>query len=254
MRLTRLRPALLVFLLLLNLTACLGGDDDNNGTPGSGSKQSSPTSTPVTAEGVISAAAQRWSQTNTAHFKLDVEGNAFVDNEQTVALRSAEGDLKRPDSVKATAKMAVSLVTLDVSMVAIGNQMWITNFVTGKWEIAPADFGYNPAVLFSDTDGIGPVLTQLQSPKLEGDEDVGGHAAHVISGTVAKAAIDKITAGAIETDNAPVKVWISTDKADILKVVISGAATTAGAEESTWTLLVTDHDKDVTIEQPQLGS
>ncbi len=104
-------------------------------------------------------------------------------------------------------------------------------------------------MLFSDTDGIGAVMTQIQTPKLEKDEDVNGHGAHVISGTVGAAAIQKMTAGAITSDNIAVKVWIAKDTFDILKVVITPPAT-ADNQAGTWTLIVTNHDKPVTIAPP----
>jgi hypothetical protein len=256
MRTHRLVPALLLLLVVIGSSGCLGGDDDS-GTPGTSSTRTqgstAPTPTPITAEGVLAAAAERWDETDSAHFNLTVDGDAFVDDDQTIALRAADGDILRPDSVEATAKLGVSLVTLDVSMIAVSNDMWITNFVNGRWEEAPPDFGYNPALLFSDTDGIGPVLKKLQSPKLEDDEDVDGTNAHVVSGTVDRDAIDKITAGAIENDNVPVTVWIADETSDILKIVITGA-TTAEAEESTWTLLVNDHNDPVEIEPPELGT
>jgi hypothetical protein len=247
---------MLTFVLALG--GCLGDDDDaENATPGAsadGTQQAAPTATPVTADGVLTTAAERWSGTNSAHFNLEVDGEAFLDDEQTIALRSAEGDILRPDSVSAKATVSTVGLNFSMEMIAIGNEMWMTSLIqSGRWEEAPSDFGYNPAVLFSEEDGIGPVLTEMQSPELEDEEQVEGRDAHVVSGTVAQDAIDTITAGAIATENVPVTVWIDTETSDILKVVISGA-TSADAEESTWTLLVTDHDDPVEIEPPQLDS
>jgi hypothetical protein len=243
MRVHRFLPVAILLVIAIAFTGC--GSKKKDKTPTVSGAEASP----VTAQSVLSDASTRWSQTQSAHFNLTIDGKAYLDSDQTLALRNAEGDLARPDSVQARAKVAASLATLDIQLVAIGQQMYITNFINGKCEAAPADFGYNPAVLFSDTDGIGAVLTKLQSPKLEDDDKVDGKSAHVVSGTVNAASIEKMTAGAITADNIAVKVWIATDTADILQVVITPPAT-ADNQAGTWTLLVTDHNKPVKIEAP----
>jgi lipoprotein LprG len=244
MRTYRYLPVAVLLVLAIAFTGC--GSKKKHSTPGASPATSA---SPVTAESVLSSASQRWSKTQSAHFVLTIDGKAYLDSAQTLALRDAEGDLARPDSVQARAKIAASLATLDIQLVAIGPDMYITNFISGNWEKAPNDFGYNPAVLFSDTDGIGAVLTQLKTPKLEKDDSVDGTDAHVVSGTVDAATINKMTAGAITADNIAVKIWIAKDTSDILKVVITPPAS-ADNQAGTWTLLVTDHNKPVTIESP----
>ena len=243
MRFNRLLPVIILLIMALTLSGC--GSKKKQATP----TAAGPAASPVTAASVLSTASARWSSTQSAHFALTIDGKAYLDSSQTLALRDAEGDLARPDSVQARAKIAASLATLDIQIIGIGPDMFITNFISGKWEKAPSDFGYNPSVLFSDTDGIGAVLKQIQSPKLEKDEDVNGTGAHVVSGIVNAATISKMTAGAITSDNIAVKVWISKDQADILKVQITPPAN-SNNQAGTWTLLVTDHNKPVTIVSP----
>lgn len=252
MRLSRFVPALAMLLVIASLAGCLGRNKSKDATPTTGmSAAASPT--PITAQGVIDGAAARWSQTQSARFTLNIQGKAYVDDARTIQLRSAEGNLKRPDSVKATAKLAASLAVLDIQMIAIGQNMYITNFISGAWEKAPNGFSYNPAVLFSNDQGIGAVLKQLDSPKLENDADLNGRAAYVVSGTASQQTLNRMTAGAIVADNIPVKVWIAKDNSDILQVEITAPAT-ANTEAGVWTLQVTDQDKDVTIEPPPVGS
>lgn len=250
MRVNRLLPVL-VFLLAATLLGGCFGSDKKDETATSASAAASPTV--LTADSVLAAAAQRWSQTQSAHFKLTIDGTAYIDDQHTIELREAEGDLARPASVQAKAKVAAALATLDIQLIGVGTDMYITNFITGNWEKAPADFGYNPSVLFDDTSGIGAVVQQIGSPKLEQPEKVNGREANVVSGVVPQAIIDRLTAGAIVADSIPVKVWVAQDNGDILKVVITPPQTEAN-QAGTWTLEVTNHDKPVTIEPPALAS
>jgi hypothetical protein len=237
---------MVVAAIVLLATGCLGGSSKKaTGSPASAS--------PVTADSVLTAASQEWAQTNSAHFQLSIEGNAFLDSAQTLKLISAEGDIKRPDSVSAVAKLALGPLSQNVSLIAIGTDTYMSGIASGTWERAPKDFQYNPSILFSETEGIGPILTKLQSAKLEANEKVNGTDAHKITGTVDAATVSGISSGAIQGQSIAVTLWIGVKDAKILKVAL---AEPPGIRDqpATWTLLITDHNKDVKIEAPPVGS
>jgi hypothetical protein len=244
MRQQRLVPIILLLITALTISGCMGGDDDD--------ADPEETSEAVTAQAVLESARTAWAETNSAHFALDVEGDAFLDNAETIKLVSAEGDILRPDSVEATAELDVSVLVTDVSIIAVGGDMYMTNFVSGRWESAPDDFNYDPSVLFSETDGIGPILTELQSPELAGTEEVGGAEARRVNGTVTAETVEEITAGSIIGDSIAVSIWVGVDDARMLKVELVEPPE-ARENPATWTLLLSDHNKDVTIEVPPIG-
>jgi lipoprotein LprG len=236
----RLRLCAISFLVLLPLmtTACRNGDDGESGS-----------NEDVTAESLLAGAREQWADTETAHFVLDVEGEAFLDSAQTIRLRSAEGDIARPDSMQASARIDVSVLVVDISLVAVGGDIYMTNFVSGRWERAPGDFRYDPSILFSDTEGIGPILTELQNPELGATEQIDGQETRIVTGTVDAATVQNITAGAIQGESIPVSVWIATDEHTIHRVVLTEPE---GVREvpATWTLNLSNHNAPVTIEPP----
>lgn len=233
----RIWAALLLVPLMASLLAGCRGDDDD------------PEDAAPTAEEVLANARERWDDTDSAHFRLDVEGEAYLDSEQTIRLRSAEGDILRPDSVSASAQISVMLLSLDVSLIAVGGDMYMTNFVSGRWERAPDDFSYDPSILFSDTSGIGPILSELQNPALDGTERVAGNDTRKVTGTVDAEAVSDITAGAIEGDDIPVTLWIGTENNDIYRVTLTEPEGVRN-EPATWTLDLSEHGEPVTIEPP----
>lgn len=234
---------ILLFLVVFTTGACMGDDDDD----GDGSE-----STPVadvTAEEVLQAGSDAWAETQSAHFVLEIDGDAYLDDDETIKLVSGEGDIKRPGSVAAQAKVDAEISVIDISMVAVDGEIFITNLLSGAWERAPDDFSYDPSVLFSDTDGIGPIMTDLQNPELEGTEDVNGQSAYRVSGTVAAERVEDITAGTIAGDEIEVTLWTSVEDAKLLRVVLTEPE---GVRESpaTWNLTLSEHNKEIEIEAP----
>src|SRR5688572_5513766 len=146
----RFRSMILLVLVVFTMTACMGDDDDGDDSDAGASPVSE-----MTAEDVLEAARGAWDETESAHFALEIEGDAYLDEDETIKLLSAEGDIKRPGSVSASATVDAQISVLDISLVAVDGEIYITNLLSGNWEKAPDDFSYDPSVLFSDSDGIG---------------------------------------------------------------------------------------------------
>lgn len=232
--------AILLVVMLL-LSACsVGGDDSDD---------ASPTAEELTAETVLQRASDRWNETDGLHFVLEAEGDTYLDSDRTILLRSGEGDLARPESVSASARVDVMITTVNVNIIAIGNDAYMTNLISGDWERAPEDFTYNPGRLFNPDDGLGTIMENIQNPNLDGSESVDGRDAHRVTGTVTGDQIHDITSGSIEGDQIAVTLWIAEDNYDVLRLLIS-APGAEDAGETTWNLQFSNHDEDVTIEAP----
>ncbi|HYI16512.1 MAG TPA: LppX_LprAFG lipoprotein [Thermomicrobiales bacterium] len=239
----RILSLILPVLLVVTMAACMGdddGDDENTAA--------SPVAD-VTAEDVLEASRDAWAETESAHFVLEIDGDAYLDEDETLKLVSAEGDIKRPGSVAAAATVDAQISVVDISLVAVDGDIYITNLLSGNWEHAPDDFSYDPSVLFSDTEGIGPIMTDLQNPEVEGTEDVNGQSAYRVTGTVPADRVAEITAGTIAGDEIEVTLWTGVEDAKLLRVVLTEPE---GIRESpaTWTLNLTEHGKEIEIDAP----
>jgi len=236
---------MLALLLALVVSACdvLGDDDD-----------SEPTATP-TAESIesqdpntiIAQAVERWDATETAHFVLEIDGATYLDDGEEIELAGAEGDLSRPQSVEALASVSISLVTLDVSLIFIGDEAYMTDFLTGSWGPAPDDFSYNPALLLSRTDGLGPVLDSLEDPEVIGREQAAGTDTVHLRGTVEQEQIDDMTAGAIQGDEIGVDIWFDAETLDVVRIDLAEPG-----DGTTWIITLSDHNDPVEIEAPDV--
>lgn len=227
--------------VLVLLTACGNG----------GGKKETPTPPPPSAQEILTAASQRLAKTQTVHFKLDVEGQTFIDDAHTMQLYSAVGDLERPGKVNVQFKVKVlGAPTISIQMITVGDKAWTTNLLSGKWEPAPKEFGYNPSVLFDTKNGLGPVVGSIQNPKLVEMRSVSGRPAYHVTGTVPAALIEPLTDGTMTGTPITVDVLIGKGKNELLQATLKEPPQTGKKQPATWTLSISDYDKKVSIEPP----
>lgn len=249
---------LLVLLVSLTGSACLGRASKSQTPQGVASPAAAPTPTPTpsptptpTPQDYLKQASDRWNQLESLHFNLTIDGKVALDSQGLLQLHAADGDLKRPDQASANAKISVGGANVNMKMIAIGQDEYITNFLTGRWEKAPADLGYNPAVLFDRQQGIGSVLLAVQNPAVVGSDTINGQDAMHLTGTVPKQAVDPITARALVGNPIDVDIWLGKQSHDMLKIVLHDQGAN-GAPPTTWTLTTSNQNEPVTITKPNV--
>jgi hypothetical protein len=203
------------------------------------------------ARAIIERASDRLADTQTMQFELEVEGDSHIDENNTMRLISARGDLARPDMVDVEFQVNIlNAQNVTIRMITIGDEAWTTDLLTGKWGPAPEEFGYNPAVLFDNQNGLGPVAGRLQDPTVEGTEEISGHKAWKITGTVDEETIEPLTSGVITGDEITISIWIDQENDNILRIVIEEPDIEGKENPATWTMTLTGHDSDIEVEAP----
>jgi hypothetical protein len=165
-----------------------------------------------------------------------------------VDVQKAEGDVARPDKLKATATLATSIITVDVQLILIGSQGWYTNPLTGNFE--PTDQFNGFQVLFDPSQGIGAQLTQIKNPSAPSDGSANGVACWKISGTLPAATVGQYVGAANATGDIPVTVCLGKDDGRLHEIILKGVLTSHDTDQTTRTILFSDFDKPVTIEPP----
>lgn len=200
---------------------------------------------------IFSGAADQLQGTESMAFKMEIEGTTFVDGAGSIKLQGAEGIMQRPDKVDVTFTAEVlGTQQISIRMITIGEEAWITDIVTGKWVSSPPEFGYNPSVLYDDEDGLGPVMDRLDDPTLEGSEEIDGRDAWHVSGTVDGDVIKSMTSGTMRGSSQTLDLWIDKETNDILRIRIAEPTDEDIDDPATWTLTLSKHNEDVTIENP----
>jgi hypothetical protein len=207
------------------------------------------------ARAILDRASARLADTQTMVFDLEVDGDSWIDKSHTMRLISAKGNLARPDKVDVEFKVNVlGAQNVSIRMITIGAESWTTDLLTGKWGPSPPEFGYNPAILFDNQDGLGPVAGRLQAPTVDDTEKIGGREAWKITGTVDEKTIEPLTSGVIQGDEIGITIWVDKDKDNILQIEIAEPEIEGKDNPATWTMTLTGHDSDITIEAPDTGN
>jgi hypothetical protein len=224
---------------------------------GGASAQSAGAATPAEASEarqLLQQASDRLADTQTMRFELTVDGDTYIDDAGAIRLVAARGSLERPNKVDV--EFQVELLgsqTVSIRMITIGDESWTTDLLSGQWGPSPEEFGYDPTVLFDNQDGLGPVAGRLQEPTIESKEEVGNREAWKISGTVDESVIAPMTAGTMKGDDIRVTLWLDTETSDILQLQVAEPDDIDKEHPATWTMTLTDHNREVTIERPDVN-
>ncbi len=213
-----------------------------------------PTPTPDPAA-ILREAGEAMSALESVRFDIQRSGGpAFIDPDGLFAINKAAGQYRAPASVAATVEVAGPGLNLVVQTIAIGEEQWLTNFLTQQWEKLPPGFGFNPALIFSDEVGWRPLLEKdLSSVSPLREETIDGAAFYVIEATVEGERVRAMTANAAASDQ-PVTLTVWIDPASRLIHQAAFATPSRSPEEpSQWLLKFSQFNEPVTIEPPPTG-
>ncbi len=214
-----------------------------------------PEPTPPPPEDLIASAGERMAGLEGFHFAIKMSGlPVFLDGDETLALGKAEGFYTKPDQAMGAVSIQAPGLVTNVDVISIGQQQWLTNILSGAWMEMPAEWGFNPAVLFDANDGFLAVLTaDLRDPKVVGREKLdGGPDAelYIIEGTLAGDRLAELTLGLMGPDDLDVRLWVHPEDHALYRVIVTNPIGSSEENGSIWKLDFDDLGKSVTIEPP----
>ena len=203
---------------------------------------------------IINRAAQAMLSAQSMHFKIEIEGAPVYLNRATaLSLRSVEGDFARPDRMGVHLKVIAAVAAAEMDMIALGDEQYITNILTHKWEVLPPQFGFNPAVMFDPKVGIEKTLEGgLDNAKVAGVETVNGVATYHLTGSIDGSRVQGMSGGLIGTGQIDVDVWGDGNDFYLQRLILVDLASDA-QKPTTWTMTFSSFGKPVEINAPQLG-
>jgi hypothetical protein len=165
-------------------------------------------------------------------------------------LLGADGDLQRPDRVRAIFQIEVTGRAISLQLVSIGEEAWMTNLLTGDWAIAPPEFGYRPTILFSPVYGIGQMMATAQHIERLQDETISGRSAYHLRAATVRAFVRPLTYNTIKGSPVTVEFWIDRETLDLLRTRISEPRGANRTDPAVWTIDFSHHNDAVSIEPP----
>ena len=197
---------------------------------------------------VVAASAEAMGGVTSVEFRLDRDGAPiYIDEFESLALDSLIGQFTVP--TRARAQLTVTVdgnLTTEIGAVAIDDEVWISNPVTGDFETLPPGFDIDPSRFFDPEDGWQPLLANLRDVELVGIDDRGGERYHV-RGVAPASEVENITVGLVDGQDVPVDLWIHPGTFLVTRLEF---VTAIDGADSQWELDLDRYGESFTIRPP----
>jgi hypothetical protein len=203
----------------------------------------------LTPREVLDRAADAADKINSAHFALEQQ-NGTILLASGVQVANAEGDVQRPDRLQMKFTLRLAGFAAEAQMVAIGSELFLTNPLTGQWQLAPAST-VAPRVLDQQR-GVSSLLRKMTDLKKVGNSNEGleGVQTQHLKGVVTAAAFSDMTGGQTIVDSVPGDVWIGVDDFLVRQVRLEGPVGVGDTAATVRLLKLSRFDQPVSIERP----
>jgi len=222
-------------------------------TPGA-VQSSGPPSDPQ-AQAVVDKARTRFDQVNALHFTVGIDGDVYLDQYHAQKLKSADGDLLRPDKVSLTAKAQVGPINAQLKFIQIGDNAFLTNILTGKWEKAPSGFAYDPRIVFDRDRGVTAILSNVRGWQPAAAMKINGSDTQHVLASVPTATVNDLVSSSLRGDTVDVDLYIEPKNNDVVRMVLGERpdAVAVGTVAARWTLDLSKQNENIKINAPTIG-
>lgn len=200
-------------------------------------------------EDVLADAALAMSGVTSVEFALDRSGTpVYIDQFESIALTSLVGQFTVPGEAAAVIDVLIDdNLNTRIGAVALGDEVWISNPVTGQFETLPAGYDIDPSKFFDPTGGWQPLLENLNDVELVAIENDGGGDRYHLRGVAPAAEVTNITVGLVRDQEVPVDLWVHPSSSLVTRAEFT---TTLDGAESNWRLDLRKYGETFVIERP----
>jgi len=211
-----------------------------------------PTLTPLE---IIAHSADAMLSAQSLHFSIERDGAlAYIDSGNLLAFKRAQGDFESPDRMRAVVRVITAFTPVDVGMVAIGDEQYNTDPITGEWGRLPPEWGQlNLVVIFDPETGLQQLLKDgVLDLELVGTEEIDDRLHYRISGTASGERMSNMTLGFIGQGDVRLDVWVDDVDYYVRRLRIVDPMTDP-EDPTTWTMEFTHFGQSVEIEAPPVS-
>ncbi len=200
---------------------------------------------------------QKLLSTQALHFIIEFSGApTYLDTGRTLALRRVEGDIQRPDRMRASIKAALPGAFVLIQAIGIGADQYATNPFNNQWQKIPPEWGFDPAALFDAKTGLAAILADTQALTALPDETLEHQRHYHLRGKIAGSQIATLTGWLIGEGVVQFEFWSGADDQYIRRIRLldesSATTTTSGTPvpPAQWNLELSQFDVPVHIVPP----
>ncbi len=163
---------------------------------------------------IAESAAEAMLSVNSLHFFIERDGAlAYIDADQLLAFKRAEGDFELPDRMRAVVRVITAFSPIEIGMVVLGDDQYATDPITGEWGLFPPEWGqFSLVVLFDPEVGLQGLLKDgILDLKLDGSEEIGSQRHYRLTGRARGERVSAMTLGFIGHGDVELEVWIGAE-------------------------------------------
>ena len=244
LRSTFLLLAIAALFCLLFASAC--------GTGGGVTTESTPFPTPPPDPSVIlQAAADRFQALQFFTFTMTHE-NGGTPIAFGLLMEDVVGQVVAPDRLEAEVGAWAGGFFFDVSLIAIGEETWLTNPFTDEFELI--ERGIVSSALLDPATGISGIIRDAKDPVLEGEASLEGIPTYHITSVIDSGQLTSISPIAESGYPIHVGIWVGRDDSLVYKIHMFGPMSSDEDPNITRTILPSDFDIPAEIPPPPLSS
>ena len=229
------RPLVLLSLALLMAIAAACGGGGGESTDGIDPAQ------------VLEMSSTAVRDVETLHFVLEHENGTTALPFSIGELVSAEGDVIVPDRLSGELRAKAASVSVRVDVIGIGDDTWITNPFSRRWEkldgITVADIA-NPTAL------IDALVQNLKDVQVTGREDLEGEPSDRLEGKLDSGVLAGSLPGAEPGHELDVTLWVATSDHLPRRARIRGRLSGKEPEDIVRELSLSKYNEPVQIDAP----
>ena len=220
---------------------------------GSGSSEPTEPTVPADATSIVAASARAMGETTSVRFELRRAGApVFIDEFEKLTLNSAVGQFTVPGSAQAVLEVGVEGgLTTELGAIAVDDEVWLSNPITGVFETLPAGYDIDPSLFFDPVNGWQPLMENLSDVSFVGTETRDGNSRYHIAATAPAEQVEVITARLVRNQDVEIEFWIQPVTGEVREAKFSAEIPNdSGSAEVQWTLLLSDYGKEFDIQPP----
>jgi hypothetical protein len=198
---------------------------------------------------LLSAFKQQIRSVKSLHVVMQTQNTGPADPKQTQVL-NVDGDVVMPDKVKAQATVLLSGQNVQVSLISVNGNQYVTDPVTGQWRVMNGVL--DPSTLTNPDTGIVSILDKLQNLSQPKASNANGTPCWSVNGTLDAQNVAFLTGGGAPA-GSQLQVSACFGQNDSLpyRISIVGEAAHGDTPQTSRTFDLSNYNEQVTINAPQ---
>jgi hypothetical protein len=229
------RPASALAALALAAAVALAACGDDDGVDVEG----------VDAAALLRSAAERTERAQSFHFVLEHE-NGATQIVRGLEMERAEGDVAGADRLSVEIKASLGPLNLELSIIVIGDDAWITNPLTRRWEREQISI----SEVFDPANGVTGLMRAASGARVAGSDSVGGVSTYRVEATVDSGDVTLFGDPRPGTE-LRARVWIGVDDPLVYRIELVGAVTAGEPDDLVRRITLSRFDEDIEIVPPR---